>query len=311
MAKRSPVFIAPDLSVPRGWEADPSQRLGRRDVRHSHGSHTARLERAIEAVSERIRVDPSCRVARWRLALRRLANADKRKVLEQIVSGLQRGQWDHPFRDSFLALTESRTFVEIVEQLVGHLTDRDLRELVSGHPDPSLDKASARGRDKEFEWYIAALYRRAGLPVALEDPDVLIEFRNGVRSIAAKRLLSRRKVEANIKDASAQIEREGYPGYIFLDLTRYIDPDVRYFAHWRQNDDAMARRMQAFADNPGVRHRWSTLVQGAFVRASYPLISPGFVYGTAEQWIGVGLVGGDREEHIELTTLLLLGAKGV
>jgi hypothetical protein len=312
MVPSPPEFIPPDLSIPRAIDRDDVPfRSVDADVRHSYSNVAARLDRAIKAVAGRVRVNPSSRVARWSNAIRRLADSNKREVLAQQVFRLQRGEWDHPFRDSFLALNESRMLVEIIEQLIDNLTDRDLRELVSGHPDPSLDSTSARGRDKEFEWFIAAVFRRAGLAVALAEPDVLIKFGGGVRSIAAKRLSSRRQVESNVKKASAQILHAGYPGYIFLEITRYIDPEVRFTEHWRDSGWAVGIRMNAFARKPVVINRRNELVAGAFLRAAFPHVSPGFVYGTSEHWMGVAVMGGAKDEHIKLTRVLLSGARGV
>jgi hypothetical protein len=312
MALPTPEFIPPDLSIPRAIPRDgapPSPMRG--DVRHQYQTIAARLERAVETVSRRIAINPSSRVARWRRALQRLSEADKREVLEQLVTNLQNGNWDHPFRDSFVALTESRVFIEIVEQLVDYLSERDLRELLSGHPDPSLDSANARGRDKEFEWFIAAIFRRAGLFVAFAEPDLLLKFGGGIRSIAAKRLSSRKQVDSNIKKASAQILQAGYPGYIFLEITRYIDPEVQFTEHWLDEGEAVRSRMDAVASKPALFHRRNELVEGAFLRAAFPLISPGFVYGTSEHWTGVAVRNGAKEEHIKLAHVLLSGVRGV
>jgi hypothetical protein len=305
-------FIAPDLSIPRAIQRDevPFQPI-EADVRHTYPRVADRLELAIEAVSGRVTVNPSSRVARWSKAIRRLADADKRAVLEQIIAQLKAGEWDHPFRESFLALNESRMFVEIVEQLVDYLPDHSPRELVSGHPDPAMDSASARGRDKEFEWFVAAVLRRCGLAVAIAEPDVLIRFGDGVRSVAAKRLTSRKQINSNAKRASDQILKVGYPGYIFLEVTRYLDPEFQFMEHWRHQGEPVRRRLNAIARKPELIRRRNDCVEGVFIRAAFPLISPGFVYGTSEHWAGVAVNGGDKQEHMRLTRILMAGVRGI
>jgi hypothetical protein len=305
--KTRPSFIPPDLTIPRAISAEPLRSQARSDAVHSYRRHKDRLHAAVQVVADRVRIDSNSRVAHWVRDIDRLSKADKRNVLVQITEQLRHGRWDHPFRDSFIALTESRAFVDIVEQLADHLTNRDLRELVSGHPDPSLDRPSARGRDKEFEWYVAALLRRAGLPIALAEPDVLVEVRGDVRSIAAKRLLSKKKVESNIKKASDQIAGAGYPGYIVLDLTRYIDPEMQFMEHAEQDGQAIALRVNAFTRRSAVTNPRNPLVAGVFARTAYPLISPGFRYGTSEKWFGIGINTEYREEHIYLLHAILSG----
>lgn len=312
MFHRAHNFIPPDPHVPQLFFTGKKQRFVEgAEVQHSIDVVTTRLAMAIDVVTNRIRVDPSSRVERWRISLERFAEAEGRHVLEQVVLSIQRGSWIHPFRDSFIALGEARVFVEIIEQLVDHLTDRDLRELVSGHRDPSRDKSSARGRDKEFEWFIAALFRKAALAVALEEPDVLIKYGGGIRSIAAKRVNSRRKVLPNIKKAARQIAAEGYPGYIFLDLTRFLDQRAVHICHWRDRSDPVQTALNRFAREPAVTRPNNTLVQGVFLHVSYPLISPGFTFGTFETWMGVAVQGGDHSEHMDLARTLLDGARNV
>jgi hypothetical protein len=279
------------------------------DVLHKYGKLADRLRHTVEAVAERIQVNPASRVARWLKAVDRLAHADKRSVLEQLVESLGAGKVDHPFRDAFTALTESRTFIEVIEQLIDFLSDEQLRELVRGHPDPSLD--TSRARNKEFEWYIAALFRRGGLPVAIAEPDVLINLDGTVRSVAAKRLASRKQLRSNIKSATDQIDRAGYPGYIFLDVTRYINPDLHYIEHWRDEGRTVLPRLRAFASNPHVTNPGSPLVHAAFVRSVFPLISPGFEYGTSERWQGIGILPDARDENMRLLHILGSGLRGV
>lgn len=296
--------------MPRGFFTSPPDH-GLESIL-SYNSLEEELTNAISAVQERIAVSPSSRVARLVKAIRRLSSKDGREVLEAIVAGVKPSSWFHPYRDAFLALGEARMFIEVVEQLLPHLADYELKELVTGHEDPALDRPDVHGRNKQFEWFVAAIFRRAGVPVALAEPDVLIQIMPGViRSVAAKRISSRKRVHENIRGASSQIARAGYPGYIFLDISRYIDPDLAYVEHWRTAGHAVEIRMDAFARRPEVVNRRNALVSGVLLRSAYPLISPGFTFGTSERWYAAGVGGGSRDEHMRVLGTVLSGAQGI
>lgn len=297
MDRPPPSFIPPDLSVPRGYTLNlPPDHL-RWEATHKYRNVSQRLQEAVERVSARIPVNRSSRVVRWIGAIEKLWKADKRGVLVELAESLRRGEVDHPYRDSFIAVVESRTFVEIITQLGEHLSDSQLRELVLGHPDPALDGPSARARNKDFEWFIAALCRRAGLPVALAEPDVLVEYRGSTRAIAAKRIYGRNQLEKNVRSATYQIAREGYPGFVFLDVTRYINPDMKYTEHWRDEHATVGSRMNALTKLQLITTRRSPLVEGVFLRAAFPHIAQGFEFGTAESWSGINL--GENNEYTQ------------
>ncbi len=266
----------------------------------------AKLTSAIEAVECRIPVNPVSRVGRWRAAVERLEGAGGRAVLEELVQTLQTtGGADHPYRESFLALTESRHFIAIVENLIDHLDDTDLRELIKGSQDPASDRPSARARDKEFEKYVAAVLLLAGFPVALAEPDVLIQLPNGIRSVAVKRLWSRNKLEDNLRSASKQIAKSGYPGYVVLEITRYLNPDLYFIDHERFEGRQIQPRTDHVVRDLVAIPRHNELVEGVFLRSAFPLISRGLKFGTAERWTGVPVKGGDKEAHRKLLFSLM------
>lgn len=302
-----PQFIPPDLSVPRGYPTGNRalQPIEAENVR-SYAEAMGRLERAISAVSARIDINPASRVARWLAAVGHLEDAGGQEVLEQLVQTIQAdGGMNHPYRRSFLALTESRCFIAIVEKLIDHLSEAHLRELVKGHDDPASDQQSSRARNKEFELFVAAAFLHGGLPVALAEPDVLIKVGGEVRALAVKRIWSRNKATENIASASRQILKNGYPGYIVLDITRYLNPDLHFIEHWRHLGEAQELRMNSFARKPIVTQRRNRLVEGVFLRSAFPLISPGPAFGTYERWVGAAVSGGNRDEHMTLLLALL------
>ncbi|MFN2397218.1 MAG: hypothetical protein ABR543_01030 [Gemmatimonadaceae bacterium] len=278
--------------------------------KHSYGELYRRLQLAIDAVRLRTRVDTSSRVARWLAALSRLAAVERRSVLEHMVVSLRRGSWHHPYRDSFRALADSRMFIEIVEQLLPDVSDRDLRDLVLGNSDPALDKPSTRARDREFELFVAAISRRSGLAVELNEPDIVLRLNNSTRSIAAKRLLSPKKVEENVKKATKQIEKAGHPGFIFLDVTRILDPGCLIVTHWTRADQTVGGHLLCFINTEHredlVRKR-GEYVRGIVLHSAFPHVSPNFQYGTYETWWGVPVEGTDGQEVNALLDHLLLG----
>lgn len=90
---------------------------------------------------------------------------------------------------------------------------------------PSGGGDTTRGRDTQFEMYIASIFKSGGLDVTLGEPDVLLDL-NGFRvGLAAKRLKSIKKLKARVRSASGQIVRARVPGIIFLDLELAINPD--------------------------------------------------------------------------------------
>src|SRR5689334_10391943 len=79
-------------------------------------------------------------------------------------------------------------------------------------------------RDIQFELLVAAVFRRAGYAVQLAEPDILISTTIGPFGIAAKRLYSLTKVEANIRKAAKQIAGANCPGIIATDVSILINP---------------------------------------------------------------------------------------
>jgi hypothetical protein len=280
---------------------------------HSYAEVLEALRTSVDAVAKRVRVPNNSRVARWRPALERLAAAERRSVLEQMVPSLQQHSWHHPYRDAFLALVDSRLFCAIIEHLLPDLSDDELRDLVAGNFDPALDRPGKRTRDKEFEFFVAAVCRRAGVHTVLGEPDVVMRFREAEWSIAAKRLSSRRQVRENVEKAAKQIGREGRPGFIFLDVTKLLHSDYLIVTHWRRAHEtvgghvlALVREQGALFDRP-----WGERVRGFMLRAAFPYVSPGFRYGTYEQWMAVPTVDGDGADLRAFLPLFLEGVNGL
>lgn len=285
--------------------------------RDAEGEHTYRdtvhrLQLAIDSVKGRMRVDSHSRVVQWLDSLSRIASVDRRSVLEAMIPGLRQGRWDHPYRDSFRALVDSRMFIEIIEQLLPELNNRDIRDLISGNFDPALDKQSSRTRDREFELFIGAICRRSGMTVELREPDIVFQHNGSTRSIAAKRLSSPKQIESNIKKAAQQVKRAGLPGFIFLDVTRILDPACLIVTHWRKAHQTVGGHVLHFA-NTGyretLRKKQNEQVLGIVLHTVFPHISRGFRYGTYETWWAVPVDEVDGQELDQLLDQFLNGSR--
>jgi len=272
-----------------------------------------RLESALDAVCARVRVSRSSRAYCWLDSVSRLQDADRRSVLEMMIPSLREGSFEHPYQDSFRALVDARMFIEIIEQLLGDLSERELRDLLSGNLNPGDDSPSSRARDREFELFIAALGRRSGLDTQLDEPDVLFKTGQATFSIAAKRLSSPRNVGKNLSRAAQQIETASVPGLILMDVTRILDPTGTFVAHWRNAPQVVGGHLTVFIHNEYDRELQkprSDLVCGIVLRAVFPLISEGFKYGTYETWHAVDTSWGSAELTNFLLERLLKGAQG-
>jgi hypothetical protein len=90
---------------------------------------------------------------------------------------------------------------------------------LSGAELPGLDKR-AKGRSTQFELYVAAHLALGGIDVRRHEPDLVIRTRDGVASVAVKRMnsLAPNKLEERILEARDQIARWPVPGYIAVNI---------------------------------------------------------------------------------------------
>lgn len=280
---------------------------------HSYSSVLQQLEGALERVSARIHVPPNSRAALWIKAMRRLSESNRRSVLQAMLPAVSKGSWDHPFKNSFRALVDARTFVIIVNNLLADLDDSDLRDLISGHFDPAQDKPDNRGRDRDFELFIGAVARRAGITATLGEPDLVLSTEGVDVSIAAKRLSSRKKVGDNLDKAAKQILLAERPGFIFADVTRILDPTYSVVTHWRTAAQTVGGPLMHFVRreySATLRRRRNALVRGVVLRAALPHVSKGFRYGTYETWWPLAVDGTNASDVNGLVHRFLKGLEG-
>ena len=103
-----------------------------------------------------------------------------------------------------------------------HPTDAEFQHLVKKVLKDSLlpheDRSKSKGRDAQFELFVAAICQNAGmLPVSREEPDVICNVGDIKFCIAAKRIKNVTSLEKRIRKAADQIKKAGFPGIIALD----------------------------------------------------------------------------------------------
>ena len=128
-------------------------------------------------------------------------------------------------------LHQARHELEQLYLIVSELTrppaldnlDGPMHKLLAGHALPQAE-THAISRDTQFELYIAAVFRRAGYKVRLDEPDVILQVRGSTVGIAAKRPKTPKKIERRLREARNQIERVGKPGIVAIDVSVVQNP---------------------------------------------------------------------------------------
>lgn len=281
---------------------------------HALATLQDRLEESIGAVERRLALHPASRVSEWRSLLAEFGKANRRLVIEKFVESLNTGTWAHPHKQHLRALLEVREFIEIIEQLADDLNDADLRDLISGTLDPADEKQKSRARDRGFELFVAAVCRRAGLTPTLSEPDIVVDFAGSKWAIAAKRLSSPKRVSANVSKAASQIKRSGHLGFVFLDVTRILEPKYEFVTHWRTVSSLFDKHLLAFVNNDyaaALQKADNGRVRGIVLRTAFPHMSEGLRLGTSENWWAVGLRSVDGSELNQFLKQFSVGLRGL
>jgi hypothetical protein len=166
-----------------------------------------------------IRVSSSSRIANYR------------RVLNNFLAIAQGG--DLPKRQPNLKLFHQGMYE--IEQLMVIVNDlssppevqgwkQKVQIIVSGKDLPEDEERKTTARDLQFELFTAALCRRAGYSILLEEPDVVVKHPISDFGIAAKRIKSVNKLSHRIKKAKDQILKSEMDGVICLDVTPLHNP---------------------------------------------------------------------------------------
>ncbi|MCP3963404.1 MAG: hypothetical protein GY719_36675 [bacterium] len=195
-----------------------------------------------------IRVHPQSRVAQYGIALEDLiaSQAGEERQVNQVLAV-------QAFQELFqLNAIASRVPVDdrdaqFLEKARLLLSDRAV-------PDEPIERPTP-GRDTQFELFMLASLRSAGIASHLAEPpnpDIVIETTAGNFGIEAKRLRSHRKLKQRARHGNKQIKRVADGGILATDLTRCILDEIGGSAV--QCKDPLADLEQRLYDYMSRRH---------------------------------------------------------
>ena len=180
---------------------------------------------------------------------------------------------EHPgFEAALEAERDLQVLAFVFEQSAMLAADTEFRRLVKNALKDSLlpqdDRSGSRGRDAQFELFVAAVCQSAGMvPIAREEPDVTCTVEGVKFGIAAKRVKNVARIERHVRKAADQIEKAGLPGVIALDTCVALNRDnvriatpipddqfgLLYKAALRHFIDGRHDRIQEWVRGKGVR----------------------------------------------------------
>jgi hypothetical protein len=137
---------------------------------------------------------------------------------------------DPEFETALEAERDLQVLVFVFQEAAAHPPEAEFQRLVRKALKDSVlpheDRAQSKGRDAQFELFVAAICQKAGLQlVAREEPDVTCHIHGVKFGIAAKRMKNVSSLEKHVRKAAEQIEKARLPGIIALDTNLALNPD--------------------------------------------------------------------------------------
>ncbi len=128
---------------------------------------------------------------------------------------------DPEFETALEAERDLQVLGFIFEQADIHPTDAEflrlMKNIIKDSLLPQEDRGQSKGRDAQFELFVAAICQKAGmLPLSREEPDVTCHAGTIKFGIAAKRIKNENRLEKHIRKAADQIKKTGLPGIIAI-----------------------------------------------------------------------------------------------
>ena len=161
-----------------------------------------------------IRVADGCRLRSYEIRLDQLLCDPRAAVEPEVV---------------FAATFDLREIDEVIE-IMDHLPDsldaeilQLLRKLASGNEHPDGD-SSAPAREAQYELYLGAVLRRAGISVKHGAPDLVASWQGQDFFIEAKRAASEKRFDDRLRSAVHQIRRLPRPGIIAICADQLLRP---------------------------------------------------------------------------------------
>lgn len=140
-------------------------------------------------------------------------------------------QPDDPGFDAALEAERDMTLLGLVfDQSTAHGDDLHFQSLIKHMLNDSVlpqdNRGQSKGRDTQFELFVAAVCQSAGLvPVDYEEPDVTCTV-DGIKfGIAAKRVKNISNLNRRVKKAAQQCETAQLPGIVALDTCLALNPE--------------------------------------------------------------------------------------
>ncbi|MGH7548318.1 MAG: hypothetical protein ACREMM_09090 [Gemmatimonadales bacterium] len=117
--------------------------------------------------------------------------------------------WDF----SLVARTAPRAHPPTVEKI---------QDMLKGALLPADDR-NAKGRDTQFELYVAALFAMGRVPIRGEEPDLRFVLDGQECGLAVKRLRSPKKLAARVSDGAAQLQKNGIDGLVVVNVEPFLE----------------------------------------------------------------------------------------
>jgi len=141
------------------------------------------------------------------------------------------------------------------------------------------EKRHIRARDTQFELAVAAMLRRKGCSVTLDEPDVHASVNGVTFAVAAKRPRSRRNLDNIIRDAGNQLLRSQLNGILAFDTTIIVNPKDYHFVSDAPAEDEQLISRQAvdlakYIMSVAVKRFGDAPVYGVLSRIALPTWKP-------------------------------------
>jgi hypothetical protein len=137
---------------------------------------------------------------------------------------------DPDFETALEAECDMQVLAFVFDVAAAHPADQkfcDLVKLALGDSVlPQNNRNQSKGRDFQFELFVAAICQNAGLlHVEREEPDVTCVVRGMKYGLAVKRVKSARNLHKCISRAADQIKKAGLPGIVVLETNLLFNPN--------------------------------------------------------------------------------------
>lgn len=94
-----------------------------------------------------------------------------------------------------------------------------------GGASSATGESNPASRNIQFELFLAAILRSAGVQVVFAEPDLRLRCGEQMLGIAVKRILSAERIPREVHEGGKQIERQGLRGFVALSLDHLIEDD--------------------------------------------------------------------------------------